>query len=86
VAVNGFNGRQLTYPEDAVVAITGFLNVHSQKFDAGFLFGIPEAFFDIALLWEPTLEMIRRKPRRPIKELKPITMTAILMVIEDIKE
>jgi hypothetical protein len=57
VAINAFNRRQLTYPEDAVFAFTGLLNVFSQTFTGGFLFGMPEAFFDIALLWEPTPDM-----------------------------
>lgn len=39
------------YPKNAVSAITGLLNVLSQTFDRGFLFGLHEAFFDIALFW-----------------------------------
>jgi hypothetical protein len=69
VAVNNFNGRHLTYPEDALSAITGLLNVLSQTFERGFLFGMPEAFFDIALLWEPTPGMTQRKPKRPSTKL-----------------
>jgi hypothetical protein len=71
VAVNTFNRRELMYPEDAISAITGFLNILSQTFDGGFLFGIPEAFFDIALLWEPTPDMMRRKPMRKRENLTP---------------
>jgi hypothetical protein len=69
VAINSFNRRQLTYPEDAVSAFTGLLNVFSQTFTGGFLFGMPEAFFDIALLWEPTPDMKIRTPRRLPNEL-----------------
>lgn len=72
VAINSFNRRKLMYPEDAVSAITGFLNILSQTFEGGFLFGMPEAFFDIALLWEPTPDMTRRKPKRAREELVPL--------------
>jgi hypothetical protein len=72
VAVNTFNRRELTYPEDAVYGITGFLDVLSQTFEGGFLFGMPEAFFDIALSWEPAPGMTKRKPRRPTEQLTPL--------------
>lgn len=73
IAINNYNERELIYPEDAAPAITGFLNVLSQTFDGGFLFGMPKAFFDIFLLWDPTQPIKRRrgKQARDISDALP---------------
>ena len=51
--LNGYNCRDLTYDEDAFAAISGLLTVLSRTFHGGFLYGIPEMFFECALGWTP---------------------------------
>ncbi|RGP58395.1 hypothetical protein FSPOR_11896 [Fusarium sporotrichioides] len=65
-----YNHRSLTYDEDAFPAISGLLSVLSRSFEGGFLYGIPEMFFDHGLCWRPdfNLNLQRRVPSaRPIK-------------------
>lgn len=59
--VYDYNMRQLTYDYDALSAISGMLTIYSRFFEGGFLFGLPEMFFDIALGWDNTATMRRRK-------------------------
>ena len=59
--VCNYNMRQLTYDYDALSAISGMLAIHSKSFEGGFLFGLPEMFFDIALGWGNSATMRRRK-------------------------
>lgn len=49
--VSDYNSRQLSYEEDALPAFSGVLSVLSRTFTGGFLYGLPEMFFDIALCW-----------------------------------
>lgn len=42
---------ELRYEEDALPGITGVLSVLSRSFTGGFLYGIPETFFDRAIGW-----------------------------------
>lgn len=44
-----YNTRSLTYDEDALPAIAGWLSVLSRTFTGGFLYGLPEMMFDTAL-------------------------------------
>ena len=44
-----YNNRSLTFEGDALDAFTAILNSLSFKFEDGFFFGLPEAFFDIGL-------------------------------------
>jgi Heterokaryon incompatibility protein (HET) len=60
--VSHFNRRKLTYPEDALFAIAGITSILSRTFRDGFLCGLPELFFDIALLWQPLTTVHRRQP------------------------
>ncbi|PVH69213.1 HET-domain-containing protein, partial [Cadophora sp. DSE1049] len=60
--VSHFNRRMLTYPEDALFAIAGITSFLSRNFRDGFLCGLPELFFDIALLWQPLTAVHRRQP------------------------
>lgn len=46
-----YNGRSLTFPEDALPGISGLLSILSCSFKGGFLFGLPEVAFDSALMW-----------------------------------
>lgn len=52
-AVVKFNVRHLTFPEDALDAFAGTASVLSRSFRGGFISGLPEVFFDLALLWQP---------------------------------
>jgi hypothetical protein len=46
-----YNRRSLTFEEDALAAISGLLSVFSRSFEGGFLYGIPEMFFEHSLGW-----------------------------------
>ncbi|KAF5643122.1 heterokaryon incompatibility protein [Fusarium sp. NRRL 52700] len=48
---NEYNQRSLTFEEDALPALSGLLSVFSRSFEGGFLYGIPEMFFDHSLCW-----------------------------------
>jgi hypothetical protein len=60
--VGNYNARDLTYERDALSAIWGLLSVLNRSFEDGFLQGLPEMFFDVALRWRPGGELERRKP------------------------
>ena len=47
--VGKYNARDLTYEQDALPAIWGLLSVLNRSFEGGFLQGLPEMFFDVAL-------------------------------------
>jgi hypothetical protein len=49
--VQQYNGRTLTYPEDALDAFSGILNTLSKVLIGGFLCVLPRMYFDAALLW-----------------------------------
>lgn len=48
-----YNIRELRYEEDALPAVSGILSVLSRSFTGGFLYGIPEMFFERGLGWRP---------------------------------
>lgn len=45
VLLSWYNKRDLIYPGDALIAISGLLAVLSRGFEDGFLYGLPEGFF-----------------------------------------
>ncbi|RDW56987.1 hypothetical protein BP6252_13940 [Coleophoma cylindrospora] len=49
--VSTFCTKELTYPEDILSAFYGFSYALSTIFRGGFIFGIPNLFFDVGLLW-----------------------------------
>jgi hypothetical protein len=51
--VNTFNQRELTFSKDVFDAFAGVSAVMGQQFRGGFHFGLPQLFFDAALLWQP---------------------------------
>jgi hypothetical protein len=55
-----YNNRNLTYPEDALNAFAGIMRALCPTFKSGFLSGLPLAFFNIALLWQPLGYAVRR--------------------------
>jgi hypothetical protein len=60
--VGKYNARDLTYEQDALSAIWGLLSMLNRSFEDGFLQGLPEMFFDVALRWRSAHELERRKP------------------------
>ncbi|TGO64540.1 hypothetical protein BOTNAR_0087g00210 [Botryotinia narcissicola] len=46
-----FNQKNLTFPGDASAAFSGIQWGLSQTFEGGLLYGIPELFFEIGLMW-----------------------------------
>lgn len=52
--------RHLTYEDDILRAFTGITKILSSGFPGGFHFGLPELFFDAALLWRPRSFLERR--------------------------
>ncbi|KAJ4125319.1 hypothetical protein NW768_008936 [Fusarium equiseti] len=46
-----YSRRQLTFSSDILPAFAGITTALSQSFPHGFLFGLPEIAFDVALLW-----------------------------------
>jgi len=57
--VSDYNSRKLTYAKDVLDAFDGAISVLKLTF-GNFLFGLPEIFFDAALLWQPELYLTRR--------------------------
>jgi hypothetical protein len=51
--VTDYSGRNLTDSRDTVYAFAGVCSILSRAFLGGFLYGLPEMFIDIALLWQP---------------------------------
>ncbi|CVL05332.1 related to tol protein [Fusarium mangiferae] len=65
-----YNQRSLTFEEDALPALSGLLSVFSRSFEGGFLYGIPEMFFEHSLCWRASsTEGIQRRieSSRPIE-------------------
>jgi hypothetical protein len=50
--VEEYFNRELSYDADAMSAISGLITVVQSVSPGGFLFGMPELFFDIFLLWD----------------------------------
>jgi len=61
-----YNDRNLTYPEDALNAFAGIMRALCPAFKSGFLSGLPLAFFNIALLWQPRGYAVRRVARKGV--------------------
>ena len=62
-----YNKRNFTYPEDSLNAFAGIAFSISPALGGGFVSGLPIAFFDIALLWQPEDKIFRRVARDPKK-------------------
>ena len=56
--------RRLTYEEDILRAFSGILESLSSSMLGGFFFGLPQQFFDAALLWIPEKNLTRCEDRR----------------------
>ncbi|OJD40454.1 heterokaryon incompatibility protein [Diplodia corticola] len=60
--IKDFNQRQLSFPQDCLSAVAGMISCYTKAFKGGFLCGLPEMFFDAALLWQPGGDLDRRVP------------------------
>ena len=58
--VSSYLERRLTYEEDILRAFSGILKSLSSSMLGGFFFGLPQQFFDAALLWVPAKNLTRR--------------------------
>jgi hypothetical protein len=58
--VLAYNQRLLTFPADGLDAFSAIINAMSRSFQGGFLYGVPELFFDIGLLWRSITTIHRR--------------------------
>jgi hypothetical protein len=61
--VQKYNTRVFTFPEDVLAAFDGLISRIGGTFGGGFLWGLPEMFFDVALLWRME-GLNRRNPSR----------------------
>ena len=59
--VSSYLTRRLTYEEDILRAFSGILGSLSSSMLGGFFFGLPQQFFDAALLWVPKENLTRRE-------------------------
>ncbi|KAH6714661.1 heterokaryon incompatibility protein-domain-containing protein [Leptodontidium sp. MPI-SDFR-AT-0119] len=58
--VQSYNTRSLTMDDDALNAVAGVTGRLHTLFPDGFLQGVPQFFFDVALLWQPRSPLRRR--------------------------
>lgn len=66
--VSLYNRHALTYPEDVSDAFRGILSLLSCSFTGALISGLPEMFFNAALLWQPWYPMTRRRSKRQSRE------------------
>ena len=59
--VSSYLKRTLTYEEDILRAFSGILGALDDSMLEGFHFGLPQQFFDAALLWVPMEQLTQRK-------------------------
>lgn len=73
--LSNFNETKLRYDEDALPAISGLLSVFSRSFTGGFLYGIPEMFFERGLGWTPYWDHtnIRRRTVSERSQTNPLS-------------
>ncbi|KAK8051475.1 heterokaryon incompatibility protein-domain-containing protein [Apiospora rasikravindrae] len=60
VLVHEYNKRILSFPSDGLNAFLGISAALSRSLRGGLLFGLPEYYFDIVLLWAPSSTLRRR--------------------------
>lgn len=67
--VHDYANRKLTYAEDGLHAISSLLSLMSSSFSSGFISGLPEMFFNEALLWQPAEPMQKRQSSTGVNNL-----------------
>ncbi|KAI3336669.1 heterokaryon incompatibility protein-domain-containing protein [Xylariaceae sp. AK1471] len=60
ILVRTYNELLLSFPSDGLRAFTGVINTLSRSFPGGMLYGMPEYFFDYAIIWAPYTPIRRR--------------------------
>ena len=60
--IEDFNKRQLSFPQDCLLAFAGTISCYTKIFTNGFVCGIPAMFIDAMLLWQPDGDLVRRVP------------------------
>jgi hypothetical protein len=66
--IKDFNKRQLSFPQDCLLACSGMMPCYSKIFTGGFVCGLPAMFIDAMLLWQPGSDLVRRVPNYNGKE------------------
>ncbi|KAK7755045.1 hypothetical protein SLS62_002860 [Diatrype stigma] len=61
--ITDFNQKTLTYPEDVLASFSGVQSALARVFPGGLVFGHPELYFDISLVWYTVRSSAKR--RRP---------------------
>lgn len=69
--VSIYNKRDLTFEEDVLDAFAGALNVFGRSFEGGFVSGLPQMFFDAALIWQPHRRLARRQSSKSDQAVLP---------------
>ena len=64
--VSHYNRRELTFQTDIRAAFAGIESIIADAFPGGFCNGLPELFFDAAILWQPLNPMRRRPTPTPV--------------------
>lgn len=64
-----YNRRNLTFESDRLSAIAGVESALRRSFPGGFCYGLPEFFFDAALLWLPN-DPLKRRTGGPESSMK----------------
>lgn len=57
-AVRSYTHRQMRFESDRIPAFSGLAGILADQFDTRFLFGLPEKYLDLALLWAPRNRLI----------------------------
>ncbi|KAI1740858.1 heterokaryon incompatibility protein-domain-containing protein [Xylaria scruposa] len=60
ILVRRYSELLLSFPSDGLRAFTGIINMLSRSFPGGLLYGVPEYFFDYAIIWAPYTPIHRR--------------------------
>jgi len=67
--VHDYTKRKLTFGEDGINAISSLFSLMSYSFTGGFIAGLPEMFFNEALLWQPAEPIQRRWSPKDVNNL-----------------
>ena len=59
--ISEYSARQMSYSTDALNAIEGVLAYLKSRFPGGFVYGLPYAYLNTALIWEPFGPVKRRR-------------------------
>jgi hypothetical protein len=59
-----YNGRDFSYPQDALLGVAGIFSAALSSFPGGFISGLPRLFLDHTLLWQPFGITSRRLDRQ----------------------